>query len=85
MSSFIAQKKIFKATAEEMAYRTSEGRTKLIPCSGSVHELIADFNGGMRSCGTYINANNIEEFPIVGKFYKVHKQLNETFANCKDI
>lgn len=85
MSSFIAQRKIFKATAEEMAYRTSEGRTKLIPCSGPVKDLIADFNGGIRSCGTYINADSIDKFPIVGEFYRVHKQLNDTFANCKDI
>ena len=84
MSSFIAQRKIFKASAEEMAYRTSEGRTKLIPCSGSVKELISDFNGGMRSCGTYINARGIEEFPTKGSFYKVRRQLNETLANCKD-
>lgn len=84
MSSFIAQKKIFKASAENMAYRTSEGRTKLIPCSGSVMDLIADFNGGMRSCGTYIGASCVEEFPIVGQFYRVRRQLNETLAHCKD-
>lgn len=84
MSSFRAQKKIFKATAEEMAYRTSEGRTKLIPCSGPVADLIADFNGGLRSCGTYIGAKTLDEFPLKARFYKVRRQLNETFANCKD-
>lgn len=84
MSSFYAQKKLFKSTKKEMAHRTSEGRTKLIPCSGPVADLIADFNGGLRSCGTYIGAKNLEEFPLKARFYKVRRQLNETFANCKD-
>lgn len=84
MSSFYAQKKLFKSTKEEMTHRTSEGRTKLIPCSGPLTNLISDFNGGLRSCGTYIGANSIDEFPLKAKFYKVRRQLNETFANCKD-
>lgn len=84
MSSFYAQKKLFKSTKKEMAHRTSEGRTKLIPCSGPVADLVADFNGGLRSCGTYIGAKNLEEFPLKARFYKVRRQLNETFANCKD-
>lgn len=84
MSSFYAQKKLFNSTSEEMAHRASEGRTKLIPCSGPLANLISDFNGGLRSCGTYIGAKSIDEFPIRAKFYKVRRQLNETFANCKD-
>lgn len=84
MSSFYAQKKLFKSTKKEMEHRTSEGRTKLIPCSGPVADLIADFNGGLRSCGTYIGAKTLDEFPLKARFYKVRRQLNETFANCKD-
>jgi len=84
MSSFYAQKKLFGASKADMAHRTSEGRTKLIPCSGPVADLIADFNGGLRSCGTYIGARTLDEFPIKARFYKVRRQLNEKFANCKD-
>ena len=84
MSSFYAQKKLFKSTEAEMSHRTSEGRTKLIPCSGTLADLVADFNGGLRSCGTYIGAASIDEFPSRAKFYRVRRQLNETFANCKD-
>lgn len=84
MSSFYAQKKLFGATQKDMSHRASEGRTKLIPCSGPVVDLIADFNGGLRSCGTYIGAKNLDEFPLKARFYKVRRQLNETFANCKD-
>ncbi len=84
MSSFYAQKKLFGATKDEMSHRTSEGRTKIIPCSGPVADLVSDFNGGLRSCGTYIGAASIDEFPSRASFYRVRRQLNETFANCKD-
>lgn len=84
MSSFYAQKKLFGATQKDMQHRASEGRTKLIPCSGTVSDLIADFNGGLRSCGTYIGAKNLDEFPLKARFYKVRRQLIDTFANCKD-
>lgn len=76
MSSHYAQKNIFKSSKDEMAYRTSEGREKLLLCSGTLDELIADINGGLRSCGTYIGASNLNEFPSKGKFYKVRRQLN---------
>lgn len=84
MSSFYAQKKLFGVTKEDMSHRASEGRTKLIPCSGSLSELVSDFNGGLRSCGTYIGAHNLDEFPLKARFYKVRRQLNELFAKCKD-
>lgn len=84
MSSFYAQKKLFGASKDEMSHRASEGRTKLIPCSGPVADLISDFNGGLRSCGTYIGADKLSDFHLKMRFYKVRRQLNETFANCKD-
>ena len=85
MSSHYAQKNIFKSSQEEMAYRTSEGREKLLLCSGTLGELIADINGGLRSCGTYIGASHLNEFPSKGKFYKVRRQLNMSIANEPDL
>lgn len=85
MSSHFAQKNIFKSSNEEMAYRTSEGREKLIKCSGSLEELIADINGGLRSCGTYIGASHIDDFPKKGKFYKVRRQLNMSIDKEPDL
>lgn len=85
MSSLYAQKNIFKSSKKEISYRTSEGREKLLRCSGTLDELISDINGGLRSCGTYINAKHIDEFPIKGKFYKVRRQLNLSISKERDL
>lgn len=85
MSSLYAQKNIFKSSKKEISYRTSEGREKLLLCSGTLDDLISDINGGLRSCGTYINANHIDKFPVCGKFYKVRRQLNLSISKEKDL
>ena len=57
-------------------YRTSEGREIKIKYKGSLENTIKDYLGGLRSCCTYINCNNIEEMYKKGIFLKVSKQLN---------
>lgn len=84
MSSFYAQRTLFNSSKSELSYRTSEGRTKLIPCSGSFKELDSNIQGALRSCGTYINAKTVEEFPLKARFYLVRRQLNMTYANCNN-
>lgn len=61
-------------------YKTSEGKLANIPYRGMVAHTIRDILGGLRSCGTYINALNIQEFSNAG-FIKVNNQLNNVFGD----
>ena len=82
MSSQLAQEKHFGGMNE---YRTSEGREKLIPYTGSVDSAIKDILGGLRSTMTYIGATKLKDIPKCATFYKVNRQLNTVFENMKDI
>lgn len=81
MSSKYAQEKHF---GKFNNYRASEGRTKLIPHTGSLIDTIEDINGSIRSCCTYIGSHNIKHMSKHATFYRVNHQLNTVFANCKD-
>lgn len=60
MSSFRAQRENYNKTTES---GTSEGvECKLVPYTGPIINTIKDIKGGLRSCGTYINAKNINDF-----------------------
>lgn len=39
----------------------AEGESRLIPCKGSVENVIHELSGGVRSGMTYLNANNLKE------------------------
>lgn len=82
MSSHLAQAKHFGGVRK---YSSSEGREKLIPCSGTLQDALDDIDGGIRSCCTYIGCEKMKNFCRHTTFYRVHKQLNTLFANCKDI
>lgn len=82
MSSSLAQEKHFGGMKE---YRTSEGREKLIPYTGSVKNTMDDILGGIRSTMTYIGAPTLKDIPKCTSFYTVNRQLNTVFANCEDI
>jgi len=59
MSSEYAQEKHFGGVKE---YRTSEGMVEEVPYKGPVSEVVKDLLGGLRSCGTYIGAENVKDF-----------------------
>lgn len=82
MSSFKAQKEVFK---DMRSYRSSEGREKLIPCTGKLIDILNDISGGLRSCCTYIGSHCLKHMPKHATFYRVNHQLNTIFADCKDI
>ena len=82
MSSNYAQNKFFGGTKE---YRTSEGREKLIPYTGSLESVLEDYEGGMRSMMTYIGAKKFKDIQRHGTLYKVRHQINEKFAKCEDM
>jgi GMP reductase len=76
MSSKTAQDK-FNGGMNE--YRSSEGRSFLIDYRGSVKDTINDILGGLRSCGTYIGCNRIQDFSDSVHFIRVTQQLNNPY------
>lgn len=78
MSSKTAQDKYGSGLKD---YRSSEGRTSLIPLTGPTEDVIKDILGGIRSCCTYVGANKIKELPKRTTFIKVnntHNTINES-------
>lgn len=78
MSSKTAQNKFGSGLKE---YRSSEGRTALIPAAGPTDQVIKDILGGVRSCCTYVGASKLKELPKRTTFIRVnntHNQVNET-------
>jgi len=78
MSSKTAQDKYGTGLKD---YRSSEGRTALIPLTGPTETVIKDILGGIRSCCTYVGANKIKELPKRTTFIKVnntHNTINES-------
>lgn len=75
MSSATAQKKHNGGLKE---YRSSEGRTTLIPYKGSMHDVIQNILGGIRSTCTYVGASNIDELRYKASFIRVNNTLNRS-------
>jgi GMP reductase len=76
MSSKTAQDK-FNGGMNE--YRSSEGRSFLLDYRGNVKETMNDILGGLRSCGTYIGCDRIEDFYESIRFIRVTQQLNNPY------
>jgi GMP reductase len=66
---------------QEMAnYRSSEGRTVMVPYRGKVLPTIQNILGGLRSTCTYVGAKTLKELPRGTTFIRVQKQFNDVFA-----
>jgi GMP reductase len=66
---------------KEMAnYRSSEGRTVLVPYRGDVDKTVQNILGGLRSACTYVGARTLKELPRGTTFIRVQKQFNDVFA-----
>lgn len=74
MSSLTAQKKHNGGLKE---YRSSEGRTTLIPYKGSMKSVITNILGGLRSTCTYTGSENIDDLHRA-KFIRVNTVLNRS-------
>ena len=59
------------------SYATSEGRVKKIPYKGSVHSVMADIEGGLRSCCAYVGATSLKDLPKCAKAVKVNRTHND--------
>ena len=61
-------------------YRTSEGKSVLIPFRGEIEHTIRDILGGLRSACTYTNSKTIGEFTGGVSFIRVQEQENRVYS-----
>jgi GMP reductase len=78
MSSKTANDKHFEGLKD---YRSSEGRTVLVPYRGPVVVTLQDVLGGVRSTLTYVGANKLKQLNKCTTFVKVHNQFNRTYES----
>jgi GMP reductase len=78
MSSKTANDKHFEGLKD---YRSSEGRTVLVPYRGPVVVTLQDVLGGVRSTLTYVGANKLKQLAKCTTFVRVHNQFNRTYES----
>jgi GMP reductase len=78
MSSESANDKHFGGLKE---YRSSEGRTVLVPYRGAVARTIQDILGGVRSTCTYAGAIKLKHLSKCTTFIRTNQQFNRTYEN----
>ena len=78
MSSKTAQE---KHNGGLKAYRSSEGRTTMVPYKGPLQDVIGDILGGVRSTGTYIGARRLKEYPKRATFIRVNNTHNTSYEH----
>ena len=78
MSSKTANEKHFDGLKD---YRSSEGRTALVPYRGDVNITIQDILGGVRSACTYVGANKLKRLSKCATFIQVSNQLNTVYES----
>lgn len=78
MSSKDAMEKYHNGVAN---YRTSEGRSVIIPYKGTTEEVMLDILGGLRSSCTYIGASKIKDFGKKTTFIQVNNTHNRVYEN----
>lgn len=59
-------------------YRPDEGRNLLIPVEGSVHDVINQIKGGLRSACTYVGVKHLKDLRDAVQFVRVNHQINRT-------
>jgi IMP dehydrogenase len=78
--------KVYKGSASMQSYleqdkvtewRTAEGIRTTVQIKGSVSEVLADIEGGLRSAFTYVGAANLQEFQERATFVKVSNNTNK--------
>lgn len=62
-------------------YRSSEGRTVLIPYKGPVEESCKNLLGGLRSSCTYVGASTIKQLPKRTTFIRVNNTHNRVYES----
>ncbi|MGE4321340.1 MAG: GMP reductase [Acholeplasmataceae bacterium] len=80
MSSETAMKKNYGEVAE---YRSSEGKTVVLPYRGDINLTVLDILGGLRSTCTYVGARRLKELSKSTTFVRVARQVNQVFGEWK--
>lgn len=78
MSSKTANNKHFGGLKD---YRSSEGRTTMIPYKGDMKSVIQNILGGLRSTCTYTGSRNLAELPFRSEFIRVSNTHNRAYEN----
>ena len=78
MSSTTANDKHFEGLKD---YRSSEGRTVLVPYRGPVAVTLQDVLGGVRSTLTYVGAIKLKQLAKCTTFIMVNNQFNKTYES----
>ena len=78
MSSASANNKHFGGLKD---YRSSEGRTVLVPYRGEVARTVQEILGGVRSTCTYAGALKLKQLAKCTTFVRCTQQFNSVYAN----
>ena len=78
MSSKTANEKHFGGLKD---YRSSEGRTVLLPFKPSLDSTVADLLGGLRSACSYVGASSLDELSDKARFVRCSSTHNRVFEN----
>ena len=78
MSSKTANEKHFGGLQN---YRSSEGRTVLLPLKPSLDDTISDLLGGLRSACSYVGARSLTELPKKASFVRCANTHNRVFED----
>jgi len=62
-------------------YRSSEGRVVTVPYRGSVHNIVEDILGGLRSACTYVGAKSLKELSKRTTFVQVNRTYNDVYES----
>ena len=76
MSSDTAMNKHHGGVAD---YRSSEGRTVMVPYKGDINDVVKDILGGLRSTCTYVGAPTLKQLSKCTTFIRVNRQINDVF------
>ena len=79
MSSESANTKHFGGLKD---YRSSEGRTVLVPYRGAVAKTVQDILGGVRSTCTYAGAKTIKQLPKCATFIRCTQTHTSVYESC---
>ncbi len=77
MSSDTAMNKHHGGIAD---YRSSEGRTVMVPYKGDINIIVKDILGGLRSTCTYVGAPTLKQLAKCTTFIKVNRQINDVYV-----
>lgn len=81
-----ASKESYEDQKKSSSWRTAEGETFRVPFKGSVLDIMADIEGGLRSALAYTNSETLEDFRKNSKFIKISTStISENRAHGKSL